>query len=169
MTVTANITVSFGEQAGAAEFGHLSAEIDDRPTGLNGGNTSFAPGDTAYFLVYQSSNVSHDTPIASAGSIVTASVGSVQKEVDVQFPDTDTASLPIPADSIVGVQWLGRSLGSLALQDEQTVKASAKGVAVARVTISTTPSAYGLQSPGSLGGETDFSVLVFIQGHLDED
>lgn len=166
MTVTANITVSFGDGADGSS-GHLSAEIDRRPDGLNGGKTSFAPGDTAHFLVYKSANVRHDAPVASAGTINRGGSGiSVTKEDDIQFADTDTASLSIPVDSISSVTWLGRSLGSLTLTDPTTVKASAKGVAVARVRYVAKADAWSLSSPSTLAGLTDFSILVFILGHL---
>ena len=168
MPVTANITVSFGDQTGADGVnGHLSAEIDDRPAGLNAGDTSFAPGDTAYFLVYKSDNVTYDFPVASAGTVTAAGTGlTVSKEQDLQFADVDTASLSIPATAITNVTWLGRSLGELSLQDPTTVKASAKGVAVARVTYTCRADGFGLASPTTLAGLTDFSILVFILGHL---
>lgn len=168
MPVTANITVSFGDSAGSSgASGHLSAEVDSRADGLNAGKTSFAPGDRAHFLVYKSSNVSYDTPVASAGSIAAGGKGiSVTKEDDIQFADTDTASLSIPAQSIVSVTWLGRSLGSLVLADANTVKASAKGVAVARVKYTAKADAWSLTSPATLAGLTDFSILVFILGRL---
>lgn len=166
MPVTANITVSFGDGADASS-GHLSAEVDSRPDGLNEGRTSFSPGDTAHFLVYKSSNVSYNAPVSSAGSISARASGlTVTKEDDVQFADTDTASLSIPAQSIVSVTWLGRSLGSLALADPMTLKASARGVAVARVKYTAQADAWSLASPASLGGLTDFSILVFILGRL---
>lgn len=165
--VSATIQVAFGDADAAAAVGaHLSAAIDDRAGGLNGGDTAFAPGDTAYFLVWKSANVTCDTPRTSAGSIVGASPGVVQREQDVQFADTDEATLAVPATGIVSVTWLGRSLGSLQLQGEMTLKASAKGVAVARVTYNTAPSAHGLVSPLTLAGLTDFSILVYILGHV---
>lgn len=169
MPVTANITVSFGENAAAGAGSHLSAEIDGRDNGLNGGDTSFAPGDRAYFLVYQSANVTHDAPVPSAGTISGAAVGSVEREEDVSFADTDTASLAVPATGIVSVTWLGRNLGGLSLVNETGLKASASGIAVARVKYTTAPVGYALQSPDAIGDESDFSILVYILGHESED
>lgn len=169
MPVTATITVGFGDDTEAAGVsGHLSAEIDDRPDGLNGGDTSFSPGDTAYFLVFKSSNVTYDAPIPSAGSVVTAGTGlTVSREEDVDFPDTDTGTLGIPATAITSVTWLGRSLGDVTLQaDKTTIKTSAKGVAVARVVYTCAADGFGLVSPTTLAGLTDFSILVFILGHI---
>jgi hypothetical protein len=165
MAVNTSFQISFGTPGGASQ-GHLSAEIDDRPEGLNAGKTSFVPGDLAHFLVYKSANVAYDPPTPSAGSVSSGGTVVVEKEDDIAFADTDTASLPIPADAIVSVTWLGNSLGALALADPQTVKASAKGVAVARVKYRATANAHGLQSPASVSGLTDFSILVFILGRL---
>jgi hypothetical protein len=167
MSVTANITISFGEADAASANAHLSAEIDGRPEGLNAGKTSFVPGDTAHFLIYKSANVTYDTPIPSAGTINQGATGlTVTKEDDISFADTDTASLSIPATGIVSVTWLGTSLGSLVLTDPTTIKASAKGVAVARVRYTCSADAWSLQSPASLAGLTDFSILIFILGHI---
>lgn len=167
MAVTANITVSFGTSKDSTVDGHLSAEIDDREDGLNGGNTSFAPGDTAHFLVYKSANVTYDDPIASAGGVSAGSTGIlVTKEDDITFANTDTASLSIPAEAIILTTWIGTSLGELDLIDTTTLKASAKGVAVARVKYSAKADAFAIASPESVGGLTDFSILVFILGHI---
>lgn len=168
MAVTANITVSFGADAGADGSGHLSAEIDSRDDGLNRGYTSFAPGDKAYFLVFKSDNVEYDPPIASVlNSITSAGTGiTVSRTEELTFADTDTASLNVPCTGDLEVTWLGTSLGGLTLLDPMTVKASAKGVAVASVTYDAAADAYGLQSPSSLNGLTDFSILVYILGRI---
>ena len=165
MAVNTSFQISFGTGVDASR-GHLSAEIDDRPEGLNEGKTRFVPGDTAHFLVYKSANVAYDNPIPSAGSITGGGTVVVEKEEDIAFADTDTATLRIPANSIVSVIWLGSSLGALALADPQTLKASAKGVAVARVRFTATANAHALQSPASVAGLTDYSILVFILGRL---
>jgi hypothetical protein len=165
MAITANITVSFGAD-GASAGSHLSAEIDDRTEGLNAGETSFSPGDQAGFLVYQSSNVTHDAPVPSAGAVSSVGAVTVEREEDVSFANEDTASLGVPAAGITSVTWFGNALGGLTLQpDGMTVKASAKGVAVARVTYTAPATGYKLASPATLAGETDYSIVVFILGH----
>ena len=169
MSVTANITVSFGAEAGAAEAAgsHLSAAIDDRPDGLNGGDTSFNPGDVAHFLVYKSDNVTHERPILSAGSMNVIGGVSVTRVEDVTFANEDTATLSVPASGGVSVKWMGKNLGAIALQpDKMTIKASAAGVAVGRVTYTARATAYGLISPLMVHGETNFSILVYIRGHV---
>jgi hypothetical protein len=161
----ATIRVQFGNSDGATA-GHLSAEIDTRPDGLNGGRTSFNPGETAYILVYKSDNVSITDTICSAGSLSPQGSAVVSVTEELMFEDADTASLGKPARSgIAQSVWYGRSLGSLTLQsDKVTVKAAAKGVGVAKVTYDALAQVYALSSPATLNGETDFSILAVIKG-----
>lgn len=161
----ATIRVQFGTPDSEAA-GHLSAEIDTRPEGLNGGRSSFSPGETAYILVYKSDNVSITDTICSAGSLTAqgSTVATVTEEL--MFEDADTASLGKPARSgLTRTVWYGRSLGSLTVQsDKVTVKAASKGVGVAKVTYDAVALVYALSSPATLNGETDFSILAIIQG-----
>jgi hypothetical protein len=166
MAINTSFQISFGVGQDASQ-GHLSAEIDDRVDGLNGGNTRFVPGDVAWFLVYKSANVSYQNPIPSAGSVSGGGAITVEIEEDISFADTDTATLRIPANAITSITWLGNSLGGLTLTDPQTVRASAKGVAVARVRFQATAYAHALQSPASVAGLTDFSILVYILGNIN--
>ena len=53
----ATLRATFGNPDGSDAAGHLSAEIDTRPTGLNGGRNAFNPGETVYILVYKTDNV----------------------------------------------------------------------------------------------------------------
>lgn len=162
----ATIRVQFGSPDGSNATGHLSAEIDTRPGGLNGGRTSFSPGETAYILVYKSANVSITDTVCSAGSLSAQGSAVVSVTEELMFEDSDTASLGKPARSGIGQSvWYGRSLGSLTLQsDKVSVKASAKGVGVAKVTYDALAVVYALSSPATLNGETDFSILALIKG-----
>ena len=161
----ATIRVQFGSPDGS-DVGHLSAEIDTRPGGLNGGRTSFNPGETAYILVYKSDNVSITDTICSAGSLSPQGSAVVSVTEELMFEDAESASLGKPARSgLSQTAWYGRSLGSLTLQsDKVTVKAAAKGVGVAKVTYDALAQVYALSSPATLNGETDFSILAVIKG-----
>jgi hypothetical protein len=162
----ATIRVQFGNPDGSGAAGHLSAEIDTRPGGLNGGRTSFNPGETAYILVYKSDNVSITDTICSAGSLSSQGTAVVSVTEEIMFEDADTANLGKPARTgISQTVWYGRSLGGLSLQsDKVTVKAAAKGVGVAKVTYDALARVYALSSPSTLNGETDFSILALIKG-----
>ena len=162
----ATIRVQFGSSDGSGSGGHLSAEVDTRSGGLNDGRSSFNPGETAYILVYKSDNVSITDTICSAGSLSAQGSAVVTVTEELMFEDTDTATLGKPARSgLAQSVWYGRSLGGLTLQsDKITVKAQAKGVAVASVTYDALALVYALASPSSLNGETDFSILALIKG-----
>ena len=162
----ATIRVQFGNPDGSGASGHLSAEIDTRPQGLNGGRSSFSPGETVYLLVYKSDNVSITDTICSAGSLSSQGSAVVTVTEELMFEDSDTATLGKPArSSLTQSVWYGRSLGGLTLQsDKVTVKTSSKGVGVAKVTYDALALVYALSSPATLNGETDFSILALIKG-----
>ena len=165
----ATIRVQFGNpdgSGGAGLSGQLSAEVDARPEGLNGGRSSFNPGETVYILIYKSDNVTITDTVCSAGSMGAQGSTVVSKTEELMFEDVDSASLSVPAQSsLASTLWYGRSLGSLTLQsDKVTVRASSKGVGVAKVTYGALALIYALSSPATLNGETDFSILVLIKG-----
>lgn len=162
----ATLRVQFGNPDGSGADGHLSAEVDTRPQGLNGGRSAFNPGETAYILVYQSDNVSITDTLCSAGSLTAQGSVVVTVTEELMFEDADTAQLSKPARSGLSQSvWYGRSLGSLVLQsDKVVVKAASKGVAVARITYDALAQVYALASPATLNGETDFSILALIKG-----
>jgi hypothetical protein len=163
----ATIRVQFGSSDGqGGTSGHLSAEVDARPQGLNSGKTSFSPGETVYLLVYKADNVSITDTICSAGSLSAQGTVTVPVTDELMFEDADSASLSVPARAGLNSSvWYGRSLGSLTLQpDKVTVKAQAKGVGVAKVSYEALAQVYALASPASLNGETDFSILALIKG-----
>jgi len=162
----ATIRVQFGNPDGSQANGHLSAELDSRPGGLNGGRVAFSPGETVYILVYKSDNVSVTDTICSAGSLSAQGSVVVTVSEELMFEDSDTATLSKPARTgLSQALWYGRSLGGLTLQsDRVTVKAQTKGVAVVKVTFDALALVYALSSPSTLGGETDFSILALIKG-----
>lgn len=165
----ATIRVTFGS-AGAGAGAHLSAEIDSRDSGLNGGDTSFQPGDNAWFLIYKSNKVSVESIKASAGSVLSGGEQVFSRTEDLQFEDDDSASLPVPSDGISTVQWIGNDLGGLTLgADGMSIKAASKGVAIARVTFTVSPDAFAIQAPASVAGLVDFPILVLVKGAIDED
>jgi len=171
--MSGTIVVQFGTapttQAGAV--GHLSAEIDSRPTvagGLNNGQTGFAPGSVIYLLVYRSTHVRVASASTSAGSIsTTGSVATVMLTEDVSFTNSRDASLSRPVVSVNSVTWMGSSLGVLTVQpDRMTVRATSSGVAVARVTYTAQAEVWRLTTLSSVGGQTSYPVQVAFQGEI---
>lgn len=169
----ATIRVSFGNGSSSAPGAHLSAEIDTREAGLNGGRTSFSPGDDVWFLVYMSDNVQVDgNPLPSAGSITAGTPFSVTNSQEVEFADTNTSSLSVPATSIVSTLWFGNDLGIPVLQsDKTTIKVPTKGVGSCVVEASSMAHPYKLSSPTSVPGASgdsvyDFSIVVVVKGKV---
>lgn len=162
----ATIRVQFGNAEGGDASAHLSAEIDTRPDGLNGGRSTFNPGETVYLLIYSSDNVRITDTVCSAGSLSAHSRTTVSVEQELLFEDSDSASLNKPARaSLQAVTWYGRALGELTLHsDKSTVRAALRGVGVAKVRYEASAQVYALHSPASLNGETDFSILAIIKG-----
>lgn len=161
----ATLRVQFGSPD-AQTTGHLSAEVDTRSDGLNGGRTAFSPGETVSILVYKSDNVTITDTVCSAGSLSAQSTVAISVTEELMFEDSDTVSLGKPARaSLSQYVWYGRSLGNVSLQsDKLTVKADSKGVGVVKVTYDTLALIYALTSPATLNGETDFSILALIKG-----
>jgi hypothetical protein len=171
MSSTATITVSFGSQTAAATAAnaHLSAELDPRPTGLNNGITQFNPGGTAWFLVYTSSNVGIPSdPVSSAGTIGgRQAVTGITKTQQITFAGVDTATIQVPATSIVSHTWLGRDLGTPVLEGNMTgVKVPTIGVGVMEITYLCDATAFSVTAPTSLAGLTSFSIAILVTGAL---
>jgi len=107
--VTATLTVNFSATSQTGNAG-IKLEVDDRPDGANGGNTSFKPGDTVYILQFVDENVEvkPNFPQANAGSV--SSAGRATKSIDenITFSNSDTASLGYPPSGAVTMTWLGR-------------------------------------------------------------
>lgn len=152
---------------------HLSAEIDDRDDGLNHGDTDFDPGDTAYFLVYKSTEITLEAPVASAGTCSYDGTTNVQQVEYVSFPNEKEGRLNVPAQSITAKEWVGQNLGDTTLGSDQmtlTLVSPPSGIyaGVLRVTYTATATIGKLVSPPSIpvGGEelTDFEIAVVIVG-----
>lgn len=105
--VVATLNVSF--DSSSTTTGSIKLEIDDRADGLNNGNTSFKPGDDAYYWLFKDSNVTLEEHVATAGGI--GSAGSDAKVIDenITFNNSDTGSLGYPPSGAVSMDWLGRS------------------------------------------------------------
>jgi len=165
--VTTSLVVNFG---GGAK-GILLAELDNRPTGYNNGITAFIPTDTAYFLVYATSNVAHN-PItfgSSYGFPVKVGSGSEVITELVTFTGTNTASSSKPIKSGFSSVWLGKTMGSVSVFDENSIvvtpPANAGILAGAlQITYTTTFDVYSIASPATMAGLTDFVIVVVING-----
>lgn len=162
--VTAHIVVNF--QPVDNEI--LQVEIDDRPDGLNNGDTQFSPGDEVGFLVFKSANVNITSVISSAGTI--ASAGSQTKEVEelLVFPKERRATVRYPLNSSFSGTWLGNNLGGYTT-DETTVTLNTQTPGVGALWFEYTSRADGYKlrnTPAQLGGKKDYSIVIFVAGEV---
>jgi hypothetical protein len=95
--------------------------VDDRSEedgGLNLGDTSFSPGDTAYLLLFRESSVRLDSTFTSAGTLSMGAAGQIYEFSDeketteyITVTNSDTGNLSKPCN--VGtptLSWLGKNL-----------------------------------------------------------
>ena len=159
-----SLNIAFGEGERTRYPGSVLVEMDSAPGGLNAGRTAFFPGDTAWFLIFASPNVTIKGVNSSIGQILDGVTPPSVRDEELVFDGSGTARLKTPCVGITQFSWLGASLGSLTLQEDgMTVKADRRGHAVARVYYRVAPIAKGLKSPLTAGMEAQFSVLLSVQ------
>lgn len=164
MAVTTSLVVQFGSESDAENF-FLSAEIDSRSDGFNNGVTTFLPGDSPYYLVYKSAELSLTT-VTTSGTIASAGTTSIPITEFKTFAGSKTQSLSKPPNGSVSVN----VLASVGAPGTPTVSGTSlsfneAATAVVKVSYTTTPSVFQLINvPTSLGGESSFPVVIYIVG-----
>lgn len=156
--VTTSLVINFTTLDGS-EGGILTAEVDDRPDGLNAGNTTFYPGDSPGFLVFKSNNVAITQLLASEGLLQSMGQFSITAEEDLTFANTREASLRYPAKGPVTVVRKSPSGPSLTLVGEDKVTTPSNVVAAYQIRYPTI--GIGYRVTGTTG---TISVVVFIEG-----
>lgn len=124
--VTTSVVVSFDAAAeGEALF---TAEVDGRPQdkdGLNGGKTSFVPGDDVWILLYKTDNVNVVFAEPSLGSLthfqnkdgVSDEEGFIEITGESKGDRFEhTFSKPVE-DGTFNHQWIGNNLGNFTIQN----------------------------------------------------
>ena len=168
-SVSTNITVQFG--AAATDAGLLlKAEVDSRDDGLNAGNTSFIPGDSVGILLFRDDLITQLDTVTTAGTLVQAGSGTflVQDEALTFSDNTEInqeVSFQYPVYSGFTYKWLGTDGGAIQVIERQTARKPSAGIGVALVSYTTFYTAYRLNSPAILNGETEFSILVVFIGN----
>ena len=159
--VTTSLVVQFG--LGTDEDNNfLSAEIDSRPEGYNGGNTSFLAGDSPVFLVYRSEGLTLSF-VSSKGSIAYVGTGQIEVDEYITLANEKTGSLPKPPLGPVTMTHFGGTVGATIVGLE--VVLPAVGTAVYRVQYSASFLAYRMSGiPAIFNGETTFPVVVVVTG-----
>lgn len=167
MAVSASLVVRFTD--GTSAEGRITAEIDNRPNGLNAGKTSFGPGDSVGFLVYPGPNVKISRVLSTLGAIKSEGNQSVDIEEFIQFPNTKEASMRAPANGGVSGQWLGTDGGAYTIADG-LITLPTEAVAMLHLLYNAEAQGYRLTNvpQPSTFGLTDLEVLIYIEGTLTD-
>jgi hypothetical protein len=154
----ASLTISFVAYTGDGNSLTMEVVAED-----NNNKTTFYPGDTVYFRLYQIGTFNYEIGTTS-GNIVFQSSSTSSEDEDLIFENTaDPVSLSKPATSLTSTYWYGRSLGTLTLVGESSVKAANVGYAVANVKYTSPYKLYALQNACSSipAGLDKFAVLIY--------
>lgn len=109
--ITTSFTVSF---TSSDANGILIAEVDNRDVADGGLNskTSFAPGDTVFYLIFKGPGVVVNDQYHSWGQHVAVSTGlDIPQEEILTFmtPDEISQTVKYPVDTIDSWEWIGNS------------------------------------------------------------
>lgn len=111
--VVATLNVNFSAEDGSGGSGAgIKLEIDDREDGLNNGDTSFAPGDDAYFFMFVDESrveLITTTPVTTAGGVSSAGTGTKDIDEHITFSNSSEAQLGYYPSGSVTYRWLGRA------------------------------------------------------------
>ena len=119
------VSISFNVSFSTPKTGILKIEVDDREDGFNHGKTSsFLPGASVGLLLYKGPGVTLQSIYTSLGGVDLNGQASVDKEETVVFsaPDDLIKSLNYPLAVIKEQIWLGATLGSFNIEDDQSLR-----------------------------------------------
>ena len=163
--ITATLVVSFTDPDVASEANaSLSAEIDSREDGLNGGDTQFLTTDFdgAGYLVFASPGVSY-TQQASSGTPSGAGPQSVEVVETITFTKTKEASLSkTPSGGVTWIHIGGDNVTPNVNGNKLTLATPA--FSVLQATYHAAADGYRIQPPNAIPGVKDLAVVIFIEG-----
>lgn len=162
--VTAHIVVEFGTSE-ADLF--MSAEVDSRPTGLNGNKTSFSPGDSVALLLFKHDLLTLVTTDVTAGSLnpIGTEYYQVTDQIITFTDDSDETTLTYPVYDGFTYKWVGVDRGAVSVSNGNTLRKALPGIGVLKVSYRSRATAYRLYSPTSVSGETTFPIVVLFVGN----
>lgn len=160
MAVTASLVINFGDkdQNGDANI-VLDAEVNEDD---NGGKTSFIAGDIVYFRIYHSTNYTV-TQTAGSTSVVTNNVTTTITDEEVQFTFSATSSTDKLITTLSSYVWMGNNLGTITKSNYNEVTCGASdSIGVAKITYNTMYDLWQFNSPPSINGSDNYSVIIGI-------
>jgi len=152
----------------------ISAEVDQRPDGYNGGKTQFGWGDAVYLALYNDGKATNITAGATAGTISAVKNNeSITIKDLVQFVEVSEASPSKPVISLSSMTWFGgapqqrtpkASNGKIVLEFAGSGTPPAVGVYVGKATYTTKANIYKLVLPQKpSGADADYQVMVWFK------
>ena len=167
--ITASLVVQFTQGSDDAV---LTARVDDREDGKNGGNTSFIPGQVVYYLVTKTDNVEITEQTSSAGILTFVETSTEDFEEFLTFANEAEASTSNPISGTYTTKWLGNvpsanlvkvSPTTFRIQDSSGT--SVPSTAVLKINYTTIHRVYKLSGLGAtLSGESSYEVVIVIIG-----
>ena len=127
----ASLTIEF--VSSVADGHSLSLEVASED---NNGKTSFAPGDSVYFRLYQIGDFNYNIGSTNGSIALTNNNLLSDEEEDITFePNDKVKDLQKPIDTLTNIYWYGNSLGSLtkATESSITLGTSATGYGVTNI------------------------------------
>lgn len=166
-SVTATIVVNFQGASGL-----LTAEIDGREDGYNGGRTTFGPGDEPVILVRKGADVTITEVVTSLGSCSYFATGSTEEEEFLTYVRAKSAEVNKPVSSILTNSWYGNNLGSIKLVGNKEIVIDTPnpvtGVGILGIKYTSQFLAYRLTGiPSAVNGKKEFQVVVLFVGQVN--
>ncbi len=169
MTTSTNFSVSidFGKKDNpgvSTPVIFFTVEVDTRPTGFNGGKTTFSAGETIHYLIRKSWNVQILTEVATVGVIHNHPDSKEHIIDDYLFLGVNTVNLKTPCEgNYVDYDWIGDGLGGIRVINSTQLISSRAGDGVLRVKYDTPVLHSSLSTPSSVNGITDYQVILTIK------
>ncbi|MBF0358954.1 MAG: discoidin domain-containing protein [Magnetococcales bacterium] len=145
--------------------GFLTIDLDRREDGPNRGKSRFKPGDTTHLLLTTGPDTLASTITPSAANVINTGETTYPVTEILAFINNNQAKLSQPIQQIEQFVWLGTDLGNPKLeQDGQTVTTATEGVAMLKITGTTTSRGYQFSAPQQLEGMASFPVVFSCSG-----
>ncbi len=158
--LTASLTIEFITES-ELDSGILQAEIDARPDGMNGGVTTFYPGDNPGILLFKSPGFTRVERLSTEGSLVSHGTGNMKVREFITFSNSTSASTTKPISGGLDILQV-KGQGPVDMKVVGNSVTSSKAiVAVLEVEYTTSFSEYRLS-----GASGRAPVLVFFQGFV---
>lgn len=155
---SASTTISFAVVNPDGSSSAIEVQLDEE---ASGNKSSFAPGDSVYFLVHtnpQSLTVTVDTTM---GTVSANGTKSVPVSDDLQYVKSKSATLSRIPNGSVTTAWIGRAGGARTISGrEVSVPAEVNGIL--HCTYNTTAKSYKLSGVTIPPGATETQVLVVV-------